>query len=82
MIFGIKVDTSYFIVRLPKKKLDKTTRVTAKVLNQKLVSFIVMQSLVEFLSFCLQAVRLGRVFMKRLWDFINYFSRAEPRTIL
>ncbi len=30
VVFGIEVDTSYFIVRLPKKKLDKATRATAK----------------------------------------------------
>lgn len=46
----------------------------------KLVSFLDMQSLVGFLSFCPQTVRLGRVFMRRLWDFINHFLRAAPRT--
>lgn len=32
--------------------------------------------------FCSQVVRLGRVFMGRLGDFINHFPRVEPRTTL
>lgn len=82
VVFGIEIDISCFTARLPKEKLEKATRATAKVLDQKSVSFINMQSLVGFLSFCSQAVRLGRVFMGRLWDFINHFPRAGPRTTL
>lgn len=82
VVFGIEVNTSCFIARLPKDKLEKATRATAKVLGQKSVSFIDMQSLVGFLLFCSQAVRLCRVFMRRLWDFINHFPRARPRTTL
>lgn len=82
VVFGIEVDTSCFRARLPKEKLDKVTKATAKVLSQKLVNFIDIQSLVGFLSFCSQAVRLGCVFMRRLWDFINDFPRTGPRTIL
>ncbi len=53
VVFGIEIDTSSFTARLPKEKLDKAIRATAKVLSQKSVSFIDMQSLVGFLSFCL-----------------------------
>ena len=81
IVFGIEIDTSCFIARLSKEKLEKATRVIAKVLSQKSVSFIDMQSLVGFLSFCSQAVRLGRMFMRRLWDF-NHFPRTGPRTTL
>ncbi len=66
LVFDIKVDQSCFTTCLPKEKLDKATWAIAKVLNQKSVYFIDMQSLVGFLLFCLQAVRLGRVFMRRL----------------
>ena len=38
-----------------------------------------MQSLVGFPSFRSQVVRLGCVFMRRLWDFINHFPRKAPR---
>ena len=82
IVFGIEIDTSCFTARLPKDKLEKATKATAKILSQKSVSFIDMQSLVGFLSYCSQAVRLGRVFMRRLWDFINYFPQMGPRTTL
>lgn len=81
-VFGIEIDISCFIIRLPKEKLDKTTRATVISLSQKFVSFIDIQSLVTFLLFCSQAVRLGRIFMRRLWDFINYFPRTGPKTTI
>lgn len=81
-VFGIVVNTSCFTARLPKEKLDKIIRAIAKVFSQKSVSFINIQSLVGFLQFCLQAVRLGRIFMGKLQDFINHFPRAGPRTML
>ncbi len=82
MAFGIKVDTSCFTAYLPKKKLDKVTRATAKIFNQKSFSFINMQLLVGFFSCCYLAVKLGRVFLRRLWEFINHFPRVGPITTL
>lgn len=66
IVFGIEINISYFTTRLPKKKLDKTIKAIAKVLSQKSVSFINILSLMRFLSFGLQTVRLSRVFMWRL----------------
>lgn len=80
VVFGIEVDTSSFTARLPKEKLTKAIEATSRILNEKSVSFLDMQSLVGFLSFCSQAVRLGRVFMRRLWDFVNHYPRSSPRT--
>ncbi len=65
-VFGIEVDTSKFTARPPKGKLEKTKNTTSKILGQKSVSFIDIQSLVGFLWFCSQAVRLGCVFMRGL----------------
>lgn len=81
-MFGIEVDIALFTARLPADKLEKAVRATAKVLSQKAVSFIYMQSFVGFLSFCSHIVRLGRVFMRRLGDFINLYPRDGPRTML
>lgn len=66
-VFSIEVDT---IARLPAEKLEKAIKATEKVLANQSVAFLDIQSRVSFLSFCSQ-VRLGRVFMRRLWDFIN-----------
>ncbi len=81
-VFGIEVDTFSFTTRLPRNKLEKAILALSKVLSQKAVSYIDIQSLVGFLSFCSQAVRLGRMFMRRLWDFINHYPRYATRSTL
>ncbi len=81
-VFGIEVVTSSFTARLPRNKLEKAILASLKVVSQKAVSYIDIQSLVRFLSFCSQAVSLGRVFMRRLWDFINHYPRDATRSTL
>ena len=82
IVFGIEIYTSFFTAQLPKDKLEKAIKVTAKILNQKSISFINMQLRIGLFSFFSQAVRLGRVFTRRLWDFINYYPYNSPRTML
>ncbi len=81
-VFGIEVDTSSFTVRLPKDKLEKAILALLKVMSQKTVSYIDIRSLFGFFSFYFQAVRLGCVFMKKLWDFINHYPRDAMRSTL
>ncbi len=81
-VFGIEEDTPSFTARLLRDKLEKAILASSKVLSQKAVSYIDIQSLVGFLSFCSQAVRLGRVFMRRLWDFINHYPCDTTRSTL
>ena len=78
-VFGIEVNTSSFTARLPPEKLEKAIKATAKVLAEQSVSFLDIQSLVGLLDFCSQAVRLGCVFMRRLWDFVNQYPRAAMK---
>ena len=73
IVFGIEIDTRNFTARLPNDKLEKAVKATNKVLVEQSVTFLDIQSLVGFLSFCFQAVHLGRVFMRRLWDFVNEY---------
>lgn len=79
VFFGIEIDTKSFIARLPNEKLDKAIKATSKVLAEQSVTFLDIQSLVGFLSFCSQAVCLGRVFMRRLWDFVNEYPRTATK---
>lgn len=67
-ILGIEVDTHLFTARLPLDKLEQAKIRTSTILTHESgsVSFYDMQSLVGFLSFCSQAVCLGRVFMRQL----------------
>lgn len=73
IVFGIEIDTKSFTAKLPNNKLAKAIKATGKTLAEQSVSFLDIQSLVGFLSFGFQAVRLGRIFMQRLWDFVNEF---------
>ncbi len=50
-VFGIEVDTSSFMARLPRDKLEKAILASSKVLSQKAVSYIYIQLLVGFLFF-------------------------------
>ncbi len=81
-VFGIEVDTSPFKARLRQDKPEKAILASSKVLSQKTVIYIDIQSLVGFLSFHSQVVRLGRVFMKRLWDLINHYPRDATSSTL
>ncbi len=81
-VFGIEVDSSSFTALPPRDRLEKAILASSKVLSQKAVSYINIQSLVGFLYFCSQAVRLGPKFMRRLWDFINYYPRDATRSTL
>lgn len=51
IVFGIEINTSCFAAHLPKDKLENKTRTIAKILRQKSVSFIDIQSLVGFFHF-------------------------------
>lgn len=51
-VFRIEIDTSIFIARLLTEKRDKAVKATAKILVEKSVSLLKIQSLVRFLSFC------------------------------
>lgn len=54
IVFRIKIDTSLFTAYLPQDKLKKAIGATFKVLSQKAVSFIDIQSLIRFLFFVLK----------------------------
>lgn len=79
VVFGIEIDIKKFIVKLPDEKLEKAVKATSKILAKQLVTFPDIQFLVEFLSFCSQAVRLGRIFMQRLCDFVNEYPWAATK---
>lgn len=81
IVFGIEVDTTKFIARVPKDRLEQAQKATSKTLASDSVALLDIQSLVGFLSFCAKAVRLGWVFMRRLWDIVAYsYPRTAPTT--
>ncbi len=53
-VFGIEVDTSTFTARLPQDKLERAIKKTGEALSDSSnsISYLDIQSLVHFLSFC------------------------------
>lgn len=72
-VFGIEIDTNLFEARIPKDKLDKARKATGDTLAKESLTLHEAQSLTGFLSFCAQAVQLGWVFMRKLWDFVSSY---------
>ncbi len=79
IMFAIKIDTRKFTAKLPDKKLEKAVKANSKVLAEQSVTFLDIQSLVGFLSFCSQALRLETVFMQSFWDFVNEYHWAATK---
>lgn len=73
IIFGIKINKKSLTAKFSKNKLDKVIKAIEKVLAIYSATFFDIQSLVGFLLFYLQVVQLGRVFMRRFWDFVNKY---------
>jgi hypothetical protein len=72
-VLGIEIDTDEFVIRLPKEKLQQAIIRTATALSRATTTLFDIQSLTGFLSFCAQAVQLGWVFMRHLWNFVASF---------
>lgn len=87
IVFGTEINKESFTARLLKNKLDKVIKATEKVLAIYSATFLdIHESLVGFLLFYSQAVQLERVFMRKLWDFVNKYcciaTKLTQRRIL
>ena len=78
-VFGLEVDTNLFIVRVPADKVARAKEATSSALKQLSLTLKEAQSLTGFLSFCAQAVHLGWIFMRCLWDFIAQYPSASSQ---
>ena len=78
----MELDTSSFTAQLRCDEVEKAILASSKVLSRKAVSYVDIQSLVGFLSFWSQAIRLGYMFMRRLWDFINHYPSDVTRSTI
>lgn len=80
VVFGIEIDTVNSIARLPQEKLHKVRNATSAALASKSISLLDICSLIGYLSFCAKAVWLGRVFMRKLRDFLKAYPLHLSRT--
>ena len=79
IVFGLEVNTNKFIVCVPTNKVICACQATSSALSQSSLTLKEAQSLTGFLSFYAQAVRLGWVFMRRLWDFIAEYPSSSTQ---
>jgi len=78
-LLGIEHDTTTFEARLSPAKLAKAILLTTQALTRRSLTLLETQSLAGFLSFCAKVVRLGRTFMRNIWDFLASFPTAATR---
>jgi hypothetical protein len=78
-LLGIEHDTTTFEARLPPAKLAKAILLTSQALRRRSLTLLETQSLAGFLSFCAKVVRLGRTFLRNIWDFLASFPTSATR---
>jgi len=78
-VLGILVNTHKFEASLSQEKLTRALNATAEALRHESVCLYNIQSLAGYLSFCSLVVRLGWVFMRRIWSFIATFPPGASK---
>jgi len=76
-VLGYLIDTNKMEARLPIDKLERARQAAAKAVTSGSISLADMQSLAGFLSFCSPVVRLGWIFMRRIWTFIASYPGSS-----
>lgn len=74
---GIEIDTIKMTARLSAKKLTKALSLVSAALSAGAIRLHEAQQLSGYLSFCSTVVRLGRTFLRRLWDFTATYRKAQ-----
>ena len=64
----IEFDNEFIKTRLLKKKFERAIQKIKSILNQSFLSYIELQSLVDFLSFVVKMIISNKVFFRRLYD--------------
>ena len=78
-VFGIEIDTTFFVARIPPEKQQKAKDATGNALCKESFTLHEAQSLTGFLSFCAQVICLGWVFMRKLWNFVAFYPHSSSR---
>ena len=73
-VFGIEVDTNVFTTRLLFDKLHKIFELSETELKKSSITLCETQLLTSFLSFFAKEVRLGKIFIRPLWNFMAQYS--------
>lgn len=76
-VFVLKVNTNLFIISIPPNMIAQAQKATSSALHKLSLTLKEVQSLMEFVSFCAEAVQLRRIFVHSLWDFIVQYLSAS-----
>jgi hypothetical protein len=74
---GIEIDSVTMSARLSSRKLAKAMRLVSEALTKGHLTQLEVQKLAGYLSFCSSVVRLGRTYLRRLWDFMGTFIKPH-----
>ena len=69
-IYGIEIDSSSMVARLPKDKIDKIASLLAQFKRKRKVTLRELQSLLGLLNFACSVIIPGRAFLRRLFDLV------------
>ena len=79
---GIELDSVCMSIRLPSEKLDSLRLELGEFLQRRRASKRQLQSIAGKLSWAAGVVKGGRVFLRRIFDQINFLKRASHKTLI
>jgi hypothetical protein len=80
---GITLNTNNFQASLLAEKITKAIKLTAATLAKRCITLLEVQTIGGYLSWCLEVVRLGKVYLHHIWQFLASFPpSAKPSTQL
>ena len=79
---GIELDSISMSVRLPSDKLDSLRQELLEFVQRKRASKRQLQSIAGKLSWAASVVKVGRVFLHRIFDQISFLKHASHKTLI
>jgi hypothetical protein len=74
-VLGIEINSIEMTAQLSLRKLEKAIRLVTYALTARRLTLLQTQQLAGYLSFCSSVVRIGRTYLRRLWDFMATFAK-------
>jgi hypothetical protein len=80
---GITLNTNNFQASLSPEKIAKAIKLTAIALAKRNMTLLEVQIIGGYLSWCAEVVRLGKVYLHHIWQFLASFpTSAKPSSLL
>ena len=74
---GIEIDTGLMVIRLPTSKLHKADKIVQAALQERSLSHRELQQITGYLNFVSTIIRLGRTFLRRLYNMDFFFRPGD-----